>query len=179
MYAIISELDYDASVMVKNLWARLRDACGLTAIYEFPTPHFTWFAAESIDRPVVTALVADLTARTQCLTILASGLGIFCGEKPVIYLPLVKTQEMIELHDWLWTQIEPHSEQKNKYYAPNNWMPHITLAINVVSRESLKCALETIAFEPIEMRFSVDNLIVVTQEDDPSSMILERFQCNG
>jgi hypothetical protein len=52
MYAIISELDKDSSVVVKDLWARLRDACGLRAIYDLPTPHFTWFVAESLDLPL-------------------------------------------------------------------------------------------------------------------------------
>jgi hypothetical protein len=52
MYAIISELDQSSSVVVKNLWARLRDACGLREIYNLPTPHFSWLVAEALDLPL-------------------------------------------------------------------------------------------------------------------------------
>jgi len=39
--------------------------------------------------------------------------------------------------------------------------------------------LESVAFEPVEMRITVDNLIVVAQEDDPSSMALKKFRFMG
>lgn len=179
MYAIISELDTQSSVLVKDLWGRLREACGLMAIYKLPTPHFTWFAADTLDVAAVEEIIADLSARSEELISYVFGFGIFSGERPVFYLPLVKSQTMIDLHNEIWSQVISYSRGRNRYYSPNFWLPHITLAINDITKESLACALESVAFEPVEMKISTNNLIVVAQEDDPSSLALKQFRFNG
>ena len=176
MYAIISELDPESAVVVKDLWGRLREACGLMAIYELPTPHFTWYVAEGLDVPAVESIIAELSVRTRQLTSYVFGFGIFSGERPVFYLPLVKSQAMIDLHNQIWSQAVACSQLPNRYYAPDFWLPHITLAINDITKESLACALESVAFERVEMTVSADNLIVVTQEDDPSSLAMKLFR---
>jgi 2'-5' RNA ligase len=176
MYAIISELDPESAVTVKTLWGELRDACGLEAIYSLPTPHLTWFASEGLDVPAVKAILADVAAGRSGLTTYVFGLGIFSGERPVFYLPMVKSQEMIDLHNLLWEKVNPHARQPNIYYSPPYWLPHITLALNDVTRENLACALESVAFEPVEMVVSAENLIVVAQEDDPATMGLHQFR---
>ena len=179
MYAIISELDSQSSVVVKELWSRLREACGLMAIYELPTPHFTWFVAETIDVQAVEAIIADLSSRSRELTSYVFGFGIFSGERPVFYLPLVKSQAMIDLHVEIWNKVISYSHRPTRYYSPAFWLPHITLAINDITKESLVCALESVAFEQVEMTVSTDNLIVVTQDDDPSSLAFKQFLFNS
>lgn len=179
MYAIISELDPQSSIVVKDLWGRLREACGLMAIYELPTPHFTWFVAETLDIPAVEAVIAGLSAQSREITSYVFGFGIFSGERPVFYLPLVKSQAMIDLHRQIWSDVISLSHQPNRYYSPSFWLPHITLAINDITKESLACALESVAFDPVEMTVSVDNLIVVTQEDEPSSLAFKQFRFQG
>lgn len=179
MYAIISELDFKSSVVVKDLWARLREACGLMAIYELPTPHFTWFVAETLDVQAVKTIIADLSARSRELTTYVFGFGIFSGERPVFYLPLVKSQAMIDLHNEIWSQVISYTQRPTRYYSPNFWLPHITLAINDITKENLACAIESVAFEHVEMKVTADNLIVVAQEDDPSSLELKQFRFSG
>ena len=80
MYAIISELDQESSIVVKDLWGRLREACGLMAIYELPTPHFTWFDARNLDVPAVEDILAELSASTFLLTSYVFGFGIFLAK---------------------------------------------------------------------------------------------------
>jgi 2'-5' RNA ligase len=179
MYAIISELDSQSSDVVKELWSRLCEACGLKAIYNLPTPHFTWFVAETLDVQAVEVIVADLSSRSRELTTYVFGFGIFSGERPVFYLPLVKSQAMTDLHNEIWSQVISYSQRPTRYYSPNFWLPHITLAINDITKESLACALESVAFDHVEMKVSADNLIVVTQEDDPSSLALKQFRFTG
>jgi 2'-5' RNA ligase len=179
MYAIISEIDSKAGVIVKDLRGRMREACGLMAIYELPTPHLSWMVAEAFDVPLVEALIADIAESTDEFTTYVFGFGIFSGERPVFYLPLVKSQAMFALHSQIWRQTLSYSHRPNQYYSPSHWLPHITLAINDITQESLACALESVAFEPVEMRITVDNLIVVAQDDDPSSMALKKYHFKG
>lgn len=176
MYAIISELDHDSSVVVKNLWARLRDACGLREIYNLPTPHFSWLVAEALDLAQAKAIIADLAAQHLMITSHVFGLGIFSGDRPVLYLPIVKSQAMIDLHNQIWDKLGSMADRANGYYSPAFWLPHITLAINDLRRENLACALESVAFEPVELTISAENLILVVQKGSPPNNVLYQYR---
>jgi len=179
MYAIISELDADSAETVRCLWRRLRDACGLEAIYNLPTPHLTWLVAEDIDIPTAASIITNLAAQKRGLMTYVFGLGIFSGGRPVLYLPMVKTQAMLDLHNQVWDQVQSYAVHPNQYYAPDHWLPHITLAFNDLTKDNLACALESVAFETIEMSVKVDNLIIVAEETDPSSEALYRYRLSG
>jgi 2'-5' RNA ligase len=179
MYAIISELDADSAKTVRCLWRRLRDACGLEAIYNLPTPHLTWLVSEDLDIPATASIITHLAALKRVLTTYVFGLGIFSGQRPVLYLPIVKTQAMIDLHHLVWDGVQSYAVQPNQYYAPDHWLPHITLAVNDLSKDNLACALESVTFETIEMPVKVDNLIIVAEETDPSSEYLHRYRLSG
>ncbi|MBW6467220.1 MAG: 2'-5' RNA ligase family protein [Brevefilum sp.] len=176
MYAIISELDQESSAVVKNLLARLRDACGLRAIYDLHTPHFSWIVAESLDLESAKAILTDLAAFHLMLTSHVFGLGIFSGDRPVLYLPIAKSQAMIDLHNQIWNRLGSLADRANGYYSPAFWLPHITLAINDLRRENLACALESVAFEPVELTISVDNLILVVQKGNPPNNVLYQYR---
>jgi 2'-5' RNA ligase len=179
MHAIISELDETASGVVKSFWERLRDACGLKAIYDLPTPHFTWFTAEAFDIPTVRTVIADLATTYRPLITHVFGLGLFSGSRPVFYLPVVKSQDMLDLHREIWEKVQPYCHVPNNYYSVEHWLPHITLALNDVTPINLACALEQIAFEPVEMIVSAVNLIVVAQADVPVNQTLYQYRFNG
>jgi 2'-5' RNA ligase len=176
MYAIISELDLNSSVVVKNLWAKLRDACGLREIYNLPTPHFSWLVAEYLDLPRAKAILANLAAHHMILTSHVFGLGIFSGDRPVLYLPVVKSQAMIDLHNQIWDKLGSMTDRANGYYSPASWLPHITLAINDLRRENLACALESVAFEPVELTVAAENLILVVQKGNPPNNVLYQYR---
>lgn len=179
MHAIISELDETATRTVKSFWERLRDACGLKAIYDLPTPHFTWYTAETFNISAAKAVIGDLAAQNQPLTTHVFGLGLFSGSRPVFYLPVVKSQAMLDLHRQIWLEMEPFSQQPNDYYSIAHWLPHITLALNDVTPINLACALEQIAFEPVEMVVSAINLIIVAQADVPVNQTLYQYRFGG
>ena len=179
MYAIISELDADSTDSVWNLWRKLRNSCGLEAIYDLPTPHLTWLVAEDLDIRLSAPIIETIAADNCGFTTRSFGLGIFTGLRPVLYLPLVKTQAMIDIHNQVWDQIPLMTSQPNRYYAPLFWMPHITLAVNDLSSENLVCAMDSLAFETLEMSISVDNMIIVAQGADPKNEALHRFRFCG
>jgi 2'-5' RNA ligase len=176
MYAIISELDPESSSTVNGLWLELRRACGLTAIYEVATPHFTWLVAEELKIQKAAPILSQISDQASEMTLHTFGLGIFSGEKPVLYLPLVKSREMIALHEMIWDQIQPYSKEAKLYYSPKLWVPHITLALNDVTRDTLACAVNAIAFEPIELFVKVDNVALAEHEEDQPGHILSQYR---
>lgn len=176
MFAIISELDSKSTESVKELWRKLRDKCSLKAIYDQPTPHLSWFVAEELDVRSSATTLNRLAGNICGFTTQAYGIGFFTGLRPVLYLPLVKTQDMIEIHNQVWDQIPGFSKQPKPYYDPSNWMPHVTLAVNDLSTENLACALGSLVFETIELAISIDNMIIVAYGADPTNEPLHRFR---
>lgn len=178
MQAIISRLDSKTSTIVSNLWQKLCEECGLNAIYTIPTPHVTWFAADEIDLDLSLPLLAGIAEETKDFTLHTFGLGIFSGEKPVLYLPMVKTLEMIQLHCKIWEQVGPHAQEKKLYYSPKMWVPHITLALKDLTRENMACAVNAIGFDPIELYVVIDNLIVAEYEETNLGELLIQYDFN-
>jgi len=176
MYAIISELEEDAAVQVMHLWRQLNEACGLQGIFNFPTPHFTWFAAEYLAIKKVVPALQAIIADTEPLQIRTSGLGMFSGDNPVLYLPIVKSMELSELHKEIWDQTQPYSDDAKPYYSPQLWVPHITLALMDLTQENLACAIDSIAFESLELFLQVDNLAVVEQDGMEIGETLHQFK---
>lgn len=179
MYAIISELDPESSVTVSDLWQKLREACGLQAIYNIPTPHFTWFVADHLNFDEAAPILSQIAENTASLTLHTFGLGIFSGKHPVLYLPLVKSKEMIALHHQIWDHVQPFGEDVQLYYSPRLWVPHITLALQDLNRDNLACAVNRIAFDPIELFVSVNNLAIAEHEDQSLGQILHQFFFDG
>ena len=166
MHAIISKLDSETSAAVKRLWEILFEECGLSAIYSLPTPHVTWFAAEAMDIEKTVPILSQIASNTDDFQVHTFGLGIFTGVQPILYLPMVKTLEMIHLHDLFWDQMVPFSQEPKKYYSPRLWVPHITIALRDLTHQKLSCAIEAIGREPIELFININNLIIAETTDD-------------
>jgi 2'-5' RNA ligase len=149
------------------------------AIYTLPTPHFTWFTAEALDISKTSSILAKLAACSQRLSTYVFGLGIFSGKQPVLYVPIVKTQAMIDLHNEIWQQVQDHCDRPNDYYSPPHWLPHITLALRDLRPDNLACVLESVAFEPVEMTITAENFIIVAQEEEPVSEALHKYRFSG
>lgn len=176
MYAIISKLDPESSGIVISIWHKLCEACGLTAIYDLPLPHLTWMVAEELEIKKSKLILFGISESTTPLTLHTFGLGVFTGEKPVLYLPLVKSIEMIELHEKIWDQVSPFGQEQKLYYSPRLWVPHITLAINDLTEDKLACAIRAIAFDTIELFIRIDSLAIARYEDKKAGEVLEEFK---
>lgn len=176
MHTIISELDRETSKIVRDLWLKLHDQCGLKGIYLTPTPHFTWLAADEFNVDQVKIVLDEYVEQIQVFQLHTFGLGIFSGEEPVLYLPMVKSLAMIDLHCQIWERIAPLSRGLKMYYSPKIWVPHITLARKDLTQKTLSCAVNAIAFEQIELYVKVNNLAVAELDDDEVGKIIQKYR---
>ncbi len=179
MNAILSELDENAAVQVMHLWRRLHKACGLEGIFNYPNPHFTWFASSEMNMGRCVPLLAEFAQRHPPFRVQTAGLGLFPGETPVLFLPLVKSVELAELHRSLWEQVHPLCQGMREISLPEFWVPHITLALKDLTRENLTCAIDAIAFDTLQLFITVDNLLLVEHGTDEIGDTLERFSFSG
>ena len=147
MNGIVALLESDFYERVEQLWAELSRRFGLQGIYQTPYPHFSYHVSTKYDVERVTAVLQQLAGETAVFTITTSGLGIFTGAKPVLYVPVVRTAVLSQLHERVWTAVQPASRGTQFYYSPDNWLPHITLAQHDLTPENLPAVTQWVTPE--------------------------------
>lgn len=161
MFAIATQLDQVSSSKTRVLWDWLETNCGLSGIRLTPLPHFSWQGAESYEMEGLKDCLDKITGSIQPFEVNASGLGIFTGLKPILYIALVKTRKLMELHELLWESTRAFYHNANLLYFPSYWVPHITLAYQDLSVEGLACAIKVLSSRPFDMSIFVNNLSVI------------------
>jgi 2'-5' RNA ligase len=179
MQALVSLLEPIASSQIQHLWKRLEERCGLQGIKSTPYPHFSWEVAENYDEAKLVSMLEEITLSARPFTIQTSGLGLFTGLEPVIYIVIAKDQHLMDFHKMIWEKTQNLANEINLYYMPDAWIPHITLAHSDVSRESLLCAMEELGFIPLNWEVEIDNLALVGQAGSEVGTLLRRFDFRG
>lgn len=179
MHAIVSVLDPEHYALVEALWQELEVDCGLAGVRATPVPHFSWHIAESYDFDALQATVRRFAGLTRPFSIHTTGLGLFTRESPVLFIPIVRTNLLSKIHQKIWDRATPLSQNSSTFYAPELWIPHITLAHRDVSLPSLCCVVERLAFEVIGWEIAIDNLAVVSQVEENVGELQFRIQLTG
>lgn len=175
MHALVSILEARYYHEVEGLWDRLERCCELSHIRLTPLPHLSWQLAGRYDETALLPALARLSESLGPLTVRTTGLGIFTGPSPVLYLPVVKDRPMLERHERLWAALAPHGSEVSPHYHPDRWIPHITLAHGVVTAAQLARAAEGLAEERFDWTLRLDNLALVCQEGDEVGRLVRRF----
>jgi 2'-5' RNA ligase len=177
MNGIASALDNPASNFVENLWKDLETHCGLSGYKSALFPHFSWQVTESYDQNKLREIVSEIARLSKPFIIRTTGVGLFSGETPIIFIPIVKDDFLVRFHAKLWEKLGGIAYELSDFYSPDKWIPHITLAYNDVNQSNLNCAMQMLAFTEINLEIHVDNLVIVDQKvDELISTISYRFQ---
>jgi len=166
MIAIASLLDPSANAKTKEIWGLLEQLCGLSGFRLAPLPHFTWQSAENYLLGDVEPLLQAFTADIAPFELHTTGLGVFTGRSPILYLPIVKSQYLVDLHHRLWEILSVYGVGSNNHYAPSGWVPHITLAYRDTTPENLACAVQNLSQQDLHLTLRVDHISVLYQFND-------------
>ena len=158
VYGIVTILDERENAQVYQALKDLVDACGLPQDMLSPVPHFTWHVAAGYQQPEVDQLLQAVTIKAKTFRVAAFGLGLFTGATPVLHVPIMKKIRMIRFHSNLYKKISPLAQAPSKYYTPDNWIPHITIAQGIELPHYLACALERLAYQEIRIDIKVNHL---------------------
>ena len=157
MNGVVSLLDSAHDHAVRNLWAELAERLGLAGIAITPYPHFSYHVAQAYDDMQLDVALRDVARRTEPFRVQTTGLGVFTGELPVLYLPVVRTRELSSLHGELWKAISPLASGAVSYYRPATWMPHITLAHGDLTAARLPDVISLLGSRMFDWEISIDN----------------------
>lgn len=141
MYAIVSLLDEHHYTRIEDLWHDLEVECGLSGVTLTPLPHFSWHIASEYDYRRLEASLLELAASTPPFNVRTTGLGLFTGASPVLFIPIVKDPALADFHLQVWQRSQTTAIGASPHYAPEAWVPHITLAYGDVDAVKLGCAM--------------------------------------
>ena len=176
--AVATLLTPSSDPQTEAVWDSILEITGSANLQLDGALHFSWHVAENYDLPAMMTLLSDLAHTISIFEIQTTGFGVFTALHPVLYLPIVKTERLSEFHKAIWNRIYSVSERTIPYYAPENWMPHITLANEESDFEGICKVGNLLMRKPLFMNFKVDNLAILFRSGSESG-IIQRFSVGG
>jgi hypothetical protein len=175
MEGIVSLLDDKHYHVVEDLWAELAREFGARGVYITPYPHFSYHVAAHYDFESLTPIIERITSNITTFQIRTSGLGIFAGATPVIYIPVVRSLELTQLHEALWQEISPTASGTQEYYHPGQWMPHITIGFGDINKENLPSIVRWLNDRDFTWEITVNNIAFI-QDTGKEQVLKARFE---
>lgn len=129
-------------------------------------PHISYHIAEKYDLETVEDYLRDIAREKESFEVDASGIGVFTEPETVVYVPVVRTPELSELHTRIWEMLaNPRlSSRAVEHYDPKNWFPHITLAQSI-EKDELGEVVDLVENQDVNWEIRVDNISVLYQEN--------------
>ncbi len=165
MYALTTLFDIETNSAFAEMWQRLQTKCGLVTANKTSFVHLSWQGAAAYSIEHARAVVGEIASDTRSFKVNISGIGIFTGKQPVLYLNLVKNRMLLDIHEVLWNRLLDCAKEMNAYYAPAEWVPHITLTYGMLFPKDLACAVAELMYEPFTAELAIDNLAFIFLHD--------------
>ena len=162
MNGVVSLLDDEHYRLVEQVWEELERDFGVRGVYATSFPHFTFQVSEDYDLRAVGSALHRLAAGLSPFTVRTAGLGVFTSARPVLYVPVVRGPELERLHRDVWEAVggAPTGEAA-RYYAPEMWLPHVTLAQGDVDYDRLGEIVGALARRNFHWEMEVNNLSLI------------------
>ncbi|MFL5628345.1 MAG: 2'-5' RNA ligase family protein [Ktedonobacteraceae bacterium] len=161
MHCIVSLLDPKHHQLVKDLWAELRKEFAVSKVYQAPEPHFSYQLARHYNVKSLEPVLRQFAASKTSFQVRAAGLGIFTKPRLVLYIPVVRSSELMQFHEALWQEISSTGSGVEDYYHPSRWMPHITLGIGDINKDNLSGIVRFLAERDFNWEITIDNIGLV------------------
>jgi 2'-5' RNA ligase len=161
MHAIISLLDDDHYKLIEDLWAELRREFSVQGVYITPYPHFSYQVAQDYDVDLLEPIFERITSNITTFKVRTGGLGVFTGASPVLYIPVVRSLELTQLHQELWHETFTAGSGLQEYYHPDQWMPHITLGFGDMNKGNLSQIIPYLANRDFNWEITINNIALI------------------
>ena len=176
MHGIVSLLDEKHYKLVEGLWGELESDFGLSGIKVTPFPHFSWNIANDFNYPDLETALQRIASSVRPFRLVTTGVGLFTGEKTTIYIPVVKTVELLRYHGLIWELTASASHGRSPLYSPAQWMPHISLAYGDVTQQNIGPLMERLAFQSFNWEMTIDNIALVYEPSGTVGILKNHFK---
>jgi 2'-5' RNA ligase len=120
--------------------------------------------------------LSKLCAKISPFEIKVDGFGFFEAQSKVVYLKVMKTKELIEIHKEINSTLAKCCENLFNFYTPENWVPHITLAMGDLSETSLENFKNRFKDYSPSFNQTISNLALVEFKDNGRVELLHSYE---
>ncbi|MEP7216108.1 MAG: 2'-5' RNA ligase family protein [Anaerolineaceae bacterium] len=160
MPGILFLLDEANRDRIERLWDQIEREFDVAKGYPGALPHFTLHLANSYDLEATQAELEDIANARAPFDVTTTGLGVFTGELPIVYIPVIRTRTLDDLHLRLYRSLGPHCSGHVPYYAPASWMPHISIGQVNIAPHMLSSLLAWLSHQPLSWEMSAATLAI-------------------
>ena len=166
MLAITSLLSAPHVSRINAVIKKLEEKFGLDDVQATLDPHLTYQLAGVKKLSSLKTALAKVAAATAPFPAFTTGLGVFPGERPVIYIPVLRSDALNALHRRILAATAPLCLRTDKFSGPDCWLPHISLALHDTTADLLGPVLGYLNQETYNLKITIDNLAILRQEGD-------------
>jgi 2'-5' RNA ligase len=176
-YAVATLVNPSENSELQATWKWIFKVCQAQDVQPTRMPHLSWHVSMDYDAAALDDFLKHILPSLEPFDIRTTGVGIFSGEHPVVYLPVVKTRKIVELHELLFKGINHLTGSPNRFYNPDVWIPHITVVYESSLMENICGVINELARKPIETTLRFDHLAVIYRDGDVLGQ-QERYDLN-
>ena len=169
-FAVDLSLAAPAAAALDALCDRLEEDSGIDTYRRLGNaPHISLAVYDKIEPEAFGDTAAAFASRIKALSIRLNAIGAFCHEKSVLFAAPVVMRPLLELHEDFHRAFAAFNVSCWDYYRPGNWVPHVTLAVNLTpaalaqamkklaplwrERDALLDRMRLISFPPFRLLF--------------------------
>lgn len=166
MVAVVSLLDAKHSEIVNDIINDLEETFGLRGVKITADPHITWVICEVEKLAELKTYLKRVAGETNIITVNTTGLGIFPGRHPVVFVPVIRADGLNLIHARLSEDIRAFSDQTVTYYNPERWVPHISLALRDTTPALLPQLVSHLNKKIYNWEISLNNISILVNTGD-------------
>ncbi len=121
--AMLDDVHHQQARFLQRAWAQAQPETEPLRL----VPHVSLHVATAYGGALREA-VATIARSQPPLPVRCGGIGFFTTTQPVVYVPVVRDDRLSRLHRRLWDGLAPVARGTLNWYAPQGWLPHLTLA---------------------------------------------------
>lgn len=166
MYSIAALIEANQT----SPWQELASVCEFSGIATHTIPHFSWQTAENYQIALVRSKLNSLTETISPFRFTTSGLGIFSNDRKILFLIIVKTRALLEIHELLWRELSLYADGLKLHYSPDNWIPHISINLHKLDENQFNCSLAELLKTKMDFEFDVSKFGLIYLNPDSAGV---------
>lgn len=171
---IVSILENKPYKEVKKIWKFIEKEYSSSGVQLFKHPHMTFQGGKTKNPGQVYKDFKDVVSKIKPFWIEVCGVRHF--NKEAIWLKVEKTKNMIELSELINDFMKEHCRDLFGCYAPEKWIPHITLAMGDLTEDNFEKAWKELKKQKIGFKQKLHNICIVRQYPDGKIKIAKRYK---
>lgn len=171
---IVSNLEDEPYRLVKRFWNLFERKFNSVAIQDYSHPHVSFQVARTHNIKELKKDFERIAAKIRPFEIEINGVRHF--DEKAIYLKVEKTARLLKIHRLINGFLEDHCYGMIEYYTPGIWIPHVTLAMDDLTKANFRKAWAELKDARIKYRQRLHNVCLVKWYPGGKIKIAKRYE---